>query len=106
MKSGWMSPVPVLDRVVAAIDAHVVDTVEDSTLLTPFRNFASGVPEDERAALTAAARRATAEDYQRALRRFKAFILNEYRPRAQQAAWVAAVPGGAEYYEFLIRTRV
>ncbi len=43
MKSGWLSPVPVLDRVVAAIDAHVVDNVEDSTLLTPFRNFASGV---------------------------------------------------------------
>jgi len=84
MKSGWLSPVPVLDRVVAAIDAHVADTVEDSTLLTPFRNFASGVPEDERAALTAAARRAIAEDYQPALRRFKAFIVNEYGPRRRK----------------------
>ena len=106
MKSGWLSPVPVLDRVVAAIDAHLVDTVEDSTLLTPFRNFASGVPEDERGALTAAARRAIAEDYQPALRRFKAFIVNEYRPKAPQVAGLAALPGGAEYYEFLIRTQV
>jgi uncharacterized protein (DUF885 family) len=106
MKSGWLSPVPVLDRVVAAIDAHVADTVEDSPLLTPFRNFASGVPEDERAALTAAARRAIAEDYQPALRRFKAFIVNEYRPKAPQVAGLAALPGGAEYYEFLIRTQV
>ena len=106
MKSGWLSPVPVLDRVVAAIDAHVVDTVEDSTLLTPFRNFASGIPEDERAALSAAARRAIAEDYQPALRRFKAFIVNEYRPMAPQVAGLAALPGGAEYYEFLIRTHV
>jgi len=39
MKSGWMSPVPVLDRVVAAIDAHVADTVEDSTLSHSFQEF-------------------------------------------------------------------
>ena len=106
MKSGWMSPVPVLDRVVAAIDAHVVDNVDDSALLGPFKEFAPGVSEGERGALTAAARQAIAEDYQPALRRFRAFIVDEYRPKAPQIAGLAALPGGAEYYEFLIRTRV
>ena len=33
LSSGWMSPKPVLDRVVAAIDAHLVDNVEASALL-------------------------------------------------------------------------
>src|SRR5258706_473546 len=106
MKSGWLSQVPVLDRVVAAIDAHVVDAVEDSTLLTPFRNFASGVPEDQRGAVTAAARRATAEDYQPALRRFKAFIVNEYRPRAPQVAGAAALTIRAKDVQFPPRPRV
>jgi uncharacterized protein (DUF885 family) len=106
LKSGWMSPVPVIDRVVASIDAHVVDNVDDSVLLKPLKKFGPGVPESERAALAAAARRAVAEDYQPALRRFKAFIVDEYRPKAPRVAGLAALPGGAEYYEFLIRTRV
>jgi uncharacterized protein (DUF885 family) len=106
MSSGWMVSVPVTDRVIAAIDAHVVKNVDESILLAPFRSFAGGVPEGERAALLAAARRAIEEDYQPALRRFKAFIEDEYRPKAPLAAGLAAFPGGAEYYEFLIRTGV
>jgi uncharacterized protein (DUF885 family) len=34
--NGWMSTKPVLDRVVAAIDAHLVDRAETSPLLAPF----------------------------------------------------------------------
>jgi uncharacterized protein (DUF885 family) len=106
MRSGWMSPLPVLDRVVAAIDAHLVDNVDESALLGPFKKFAEGVPESERAELTAAARRAIAQDYQPALRRFKSFIVNEYRPKAPAVAGLAALPGGRDYYEFLIRAGI
>src|SRR4029078_7944491 len=35
MKSGWMHTQPVLDRVVEAIDAHLVDDPAKSVLLTP-----------------------------------------------------------------------
>jgi len=36
----------------------------------------------------------------------KAFIQKEYRPKAPAEAGLAAVKGGQEYYEFLIRQRV
>src|SRR5947208_3713240 len=45
MASGWMSTKPVLDRIVAAIDAHLVDNVEQSALMSPFARMAEGVPE-------------------------------------------------------------
>ena len=106
MASGWMSTKPVLDRIVAAIDAHLVDNVEQSALMAPFAHMAEGIPEAERAALAADARRAIADDYQPALRRFKAFILSDYRPKAPDIAGLASFPGGARYYEFLIRTRI
>ena len=106
MRSGWMSPTPVLDRVVAAIDAHLVDDVDASILLAPFKRFVPAVPEGERAGLAAAARRAVAESYQPAMRRFKTFIADEYRPKAPAMAGLGALPGGVEYYEFLIRTRI
>lgn len=106
MHSGWMRTVPVVDRVIAAIGAHLAEDAGDSVLLDPFRKFADGVPEGERAALTAAARRAIAEDYQPALRRFRDFMQREYRPRAPAEAGLAALPGGAEYYDFLIRSGI
>jgi uncharacterized protein (DUF885 family) len=102
--SGWMSPVPVLDRILAAIDAHLVDDVAKSALMAPFARMADGIPEADRADIAADARRAIADDYQPALRRFEAFIAREYRPKAPAFAGLAAFNGGASYYEFLIRS--
>jgi uncharacterized protein (DUF885 family) len=106
MASGWMSTRPVLDRIVGAIDAHLVENVEQSALMSPFASMAEGIPEAERAALAADARRAIADDYQPALRRFKAFILTDYRAKAPDIAGLASFSGGARYYEFLIRARI
>ena len=106
LKSGWMSSTPVLDRVVAAIDAHLVDDAATSALMEPFERFPQAVGAAEREELAAAARRAIAGDYQPALRRLKAFIVNDYRPKAPAEAGLAAFPGGESYYEYLIRSRV
>jgi uncharacterized protein (DUF885 family) len=106
LASGWMSTKPVLDRVNAAIDAHLVENVDASPLLAPFARMDDTFPQAERAVLLADARRAVADDYQPALRRFKAFIVETYRPRAPEAAGLAAYPGGAGYYDFLIRSRI
>jgi uncharacterized protein (DUF885 family) len=106
LKSGWMSTTPVLDRVVAAIDSHLVDDATNSVLMEPFKRFSQAVPAAEREALAAAARRAIADDYQPALRRMKAFIVTEYRPKAPAEAGLGAFPGGEAYYEYLIRSRI
>jgi uncharacterized protein (DUF885 family) len=74
--------------------------------MSPFTTMAEGIPAAERAALAAEAQRAIADDYQPALRRFKAFILTDYRPKAPDIAGLASFPGGARYYEFLIRARI
>jgi uncharacterized protein (DUF885 family) len=97
MKSGWMHPKPVLDRVVKAIDAHLVDDPAKSVLLAPFAKMPD---------LTADAQRAIDNEYQPAMRRFKSFISAEYGPRAPHIAGLASYPGGAPYYEYLIRARI
>jgi len=106
LDSGWMTPRPVLDRIVKAIDAHLVENAEESALMAPFKRKAVGVRDPELAAIAADARKAIAEDYQPALRRFKIFIEREYRPKAPEVAGLASYRGGAGYYEFLIRSRV
>jgi uncharacterized protein (DUF885 family) len=80
--------------------------VEASPLLTPFAHTVDGIPDSEREAILADARRAIADDYQPALRRFKTFVADTYRPKAPEAAGLASYAGGARYYEFLIRSRI
>lgn len=106
LASGWMSTTPVLDRIVAAIDAHLVENVETSPLLAPLARMVDGIPDAERAVIVADARRAVAEDYQPALRRFRAFIVESYRPKAPDSAGLASYPGGVRYYEFLIGAHI
>ena len=106
LRNGWLSPTPVLDRVVAAIDSHLVERVDDSILLAPFKRIADGVPEGERAALVQAARRAVEVDYQPALRRFKGFIVGTYRPKAPAEGGLAGLPGGSAFYEYRIRSGI
>jgi uncharacterized protein (DUF885 family) len=106
MANGWMSTKPVLDRVVAAIDAHLVDNTATSPLLAPFARKADGAPDAELAQIRTDAERAIADEYQPALRRFKTFVADTYRPKAPDAAGLAAYPNGARYYQFLIRSRM
>ncbi len=106
LESGWISARPVLDRVVAAIDAHLVDNADASPLLAPFGRKPGGVSDGELSAIRTDAARAIAEDYQPALRRFKAFVAETYRPKAPDAAGLASYRGGARYYEFLVRSRM
>ena len=106
MKSGWMSPRPVLDRVVAAIDAHMVSDADKSPLMVPFTRKIVGIPEQRIGAIAADARRAVMDDYQPALKRFREFIQAEYRPKAPELAGLGAYPGGDRYYEYLIRSNI
>jgi uncharacterized protein (DUF885 family) len=106
MASGWMSPQPVLVRVIAAVDSHLVADAASSVLMGPFAKMPAMIPAAEQAELRESARRAIADAYQPALRRVKAFIETEYRAKAPAVAGLASFPGGVEYYEFLIRQRV
>ena len=106
LASGWMSPRPVLERVVAAIDSHVVRDPASSVLMGPLAKIPAAIPAAEQAQLRDAALLAIGESYQPALRRLKSFIELEYGPKAPAVAGLASFPGGVEYYEFLIRQRV
>ena len=106
LASGWITPRAVLDRIFNAIDAHLVNDIEQSPLLGPFQRKGVGVTDEELAAIAADARSAIREDYQPALRQFKAFVEREYRPKAAEFAGLSSYPGGAQYYEFLIRSRI
>jgi uncharacterized protein (DUF885 family) len=106
LASGWMSTKPVVERVIDAIDAHLVDDASKSVLMGPFTKMPATIPAEEQGALREAARKAVADTYQPALRRAKDFLQKEYLPKAPAEAGLASWKGGTDYYEFLIRKNV
>lgn len=106
MASGWLHSQGVVDRIVAGIDAHLVADADASVVLKPFKSFIPAVPQAQRDELLQAARAAVRDDYQPALRRFRDFLAKTYRPKAPLDVGLSALPGGAAYYDFLIRSEI
>ncbi len=106
LSSGWMSTKPVVERVVDAIDAHLVNDATTSVLMGPFAKMPAGISAQEQGALRAAALKAVADTYQPSMRRVKEFLQKEYLPKAPAEAGLVSVKDGKDYYEFLIRKNV
>lgn len=100
---GWVSPRDVLDRAVAQIDAQLPARVEDMPHYRPFTRLGRDIPEAERSALQQAGRAAIEQHVQPALRRLRAFIVDEYRPQAPAGVSLAQYPGGAKVYDMVVR---
>ncbi len=108
-RSGWMHSQAVVDRIIASIDAQRVNKTDDSIVFSPFTKVAStvpAIPETTRGVLAESARRAIERDYLPALQSLKTFLKTQYRPHAPVEGGLAALPGGAAYYNFLIRSGI
>jgi uncharacterized protein (DUF885 family) len=103
MALGWVSSRDVLDRVIAQIDVELPADVEQGPFYAPFLKLGSDIPPAERSALQAQGRAAIERDVVPALRRLRAFVVDEYRPRAPADGALRNFPDGARVYEMVVR---
>jgi uncharacterized protein (DUF885 family) len=103
LAAGWTIPREVLSGYEKTIEAHVVDAPAKSRFFAPFESFPPGVPEADRARLKAAGERAIRESIVPAYAELLEFMTREYIPNARQTVGASAMPGGAEYYAYLVR---
>jgi uncharacterized protein (DUF885 family) len=103
LKTGWTLSKAALAGYEKTIEAHVVDDPSKSRFFAPFNAFPVGVPESERPRLTEAGRKAIREEVVPAYRSFLEFMTKEYMPGARETVGAGALPGGKEYYEYLVR---
>lgn len=85
------------------IEALIVENPADSPLYGPFLRFPAAVPAEARAQLAARGRELIHESVMPGLRELLSVYIDEYMPRCRQSAGVSSVPGGAEYYAWLLR---
>ena len=103
LDSGWTLPKAVLAGYEKTIEAHVVADPGKSRFFAPFASFPAGVPEAERPRLKIAGEIAIRDSVVPAYRAFLDFMTKEYMPRARATVGAGDMPGGKEYYSYLVR---
>jgi uncharacterized protein (DUF885 family) len=103
MAAGYVSSRDVLQRVLTQIDGQLPVDVAASPFYAPFTRLSSAIPAQERSALQAQARDAITRQVAPALRKLRAFVADEYLPKAPADGALKNYPDGARVYEMLIR---
>jgi uncharacterized protein (DUF885 family) len=103
MAEGFTMPKVVLDGLLPSFAAIVKENAEDSSFYDPFRKMADSVSAEEQDALRAEAKAAIMDEVMPAYAALNSFMTDEYYPAAREEIGVSTVPGGADYYEAMVR---
>lgn len=102
---GWVPARPVLERARNQLDAQLAMPLEDSPYFGPFKRLGRDVPAEQRAALQARGKAAIETSVLPQLRALRAFIADEYLPKAPADGSLARYPQGPQVYAMLVQHR-
>lgn len=105
LKAGITPPQVTLRDVPQQVLNQIPADAFSSPLLRGFNDLPATVPGEEGTRLRAAAARAYAEQVRPAFQRLEQFLSRQYLPGARQAIAATALPDGAAYYAWRIRTQ-
>ena len=97
-----VQPRLVMDNVVEQLDALLAEGVEGSSFYKPLTAFPAAVPAADQARLRAAYSASIRDEIRPALTRLRAFIADEYLPRARPTVGLHDMPGGDRLYAYLV----
>lgn len=103
-RTGVVLPRVVVERVIAQFDRFAAYGIDDSPYYGPIRMLPPDIAVADRERLTRAYAMAVEDRLRPAFRRVRAFLVDEYLASARASVGLSALPGGAAYYEFLIRS--
>ncbi|MFL0586373.1 DUF885 domain-containing protein [Sphingomonas olei] len=104
MAQGIMPPRLVVQNVIGQLDNLLAPSVEESLFYEPVTKFPDAVRAADRTRLTAAYAKQVRDVLNPAHQRLRAFLQQEYLPKARDTIGTSALPGGAAYYDYLIES--
>jgi uncharacterized protein (DUF885 family) len=105
LQSGWVSSKDVLQRVLTQIDGQLPADVASSPYYQPFTRLSRDIPVAEQTELQRRAREAVTAQVNPAMRKLRAFIVDEYLPKAPADGALLRQPQGQQVYAMLVRHR-
>lgn len=103
LEAGWVQACEPMQGYEQSINTHIVDDVEQSAFMAPFKDKPKVLDEDQFLSMRAQAANLVKQDIIPALKSFEQFYLNEYAPKCRSKAGVDSLPGGAEYYQHRVK---
>ena len=103
-RSGVVLPRVVVERVIVQFDRFAAQGIDESPYFAPIRRMPPAVAAADRERLTSAYTAAVEQRLRPAFRRVRDFLADEYLPGSRSTVGLSALPGGAAYYAFLIRS--
>jgi uncharacterized protein (DUF885 family) len=103
LAAGVTPPKSLLGGVPDQVRALLPDDPWRSPLLAPFRQISAGVPPEDQARLHQAALDAYEKKAAPAFRKLLRYLTETYVPGARESLGFGALPGGAEWYAYLVR---
>ena len=100
---GVVRPRILMEKAIPQLAAQVVDDPEQSGFWQPIANMPDDFSEEDRERITAAYRSHISEVLVPAYARLHDYIANEYMPHTRESIGQGDVPGGADYYAFMVR---
>lgn len=102
METEIVRPKVVFENYLASIEAHVVDDPEDSRMFGPFKEIPGRISEYDQKRLKKEAYNILAEKVIPEYEKLADFLNEQYIPNAAETVGISDIPGGDEYYQYLI----
>ncbi len=103
IEAGYTHYCGSISNYATTIEDHIVSDAEQSRLYVPFKRFPGNVNDDQRAEYTgkgvALINTVVVPGYEELLE----FFVNEYLPACRDEVGITSLPGGDDYYQYLIR---
>jgi uncharacterized protein (DUF885 family) len=98
-----VQPKALMDNVVSQLDKLIKDKPEDTLFWQPVEKMPASFPAEDRKRITAAYRAMIEQELMPAYRKLRAYVADEYIPRARESSGLGALPDGEAWYAYLVR---
>ncbi len=105
MRAGVVQPKILMAKVVPQIEAHIVDSAEESNFWMPIMNMPEEFSGEDRERLTAAYKNAIENKFIPAFERLNNFIGDTYIGASRETVGLGDQPNGANWYAYMVKLR-
>jgi len=105
MQEGVVQPRILMEKVVPQIEAHIVDSAEESNFWMPIADMPDDFSDADRERLTSAYRETIENKIVPAFERLNNFIGDEYLGATRETVGLGDQPNGDDWYQYMIKVR-
>ena len=105
MRAGVVQPKVLMVKVTPQIEAHIVDSAEESNFWMPISNMPEDFSDEDRERLTVAYKDAIENKFIPAFERLNNFIGDDYIENSRDTVGLGDQPNGAAWYQYMVKLR-